>query len=495
MSSTTPGQPPGPGPRGGSTPQDPTLSKSLECVSPERVGSTASEMDAESTPPTGRDSPISSVASGTAVSPVRKHQGQESSCAPGTGSKSPDGRRRRNKDSEGRRQRREAAAAKSQAEYNRIRLALWPTPEAVSEVLKAIQGDAINFQRLLDNVKWRDLWMTFRDSKTPSTKMRDELKKLAVTFLGKRKKGQDASGALKRSAPPPRKTHKPIIGEKRLRSTASLSSTDSEVPSHRPAPGKIPRVSKGVPAASCVSRQDSESSATVSPADGEVSDPMIEDEAHEPSFDQFAQDLAANLPYAAVAGQKGAQKKVYSPYFLYIHQGQDSRGTLTKATWDVFYEKFNELLLEETLDDKPTPDCQWTSWRRGVGFIMTKNAKSVDLVKMAVSKIKVAEFTFRAWSKDEKGECRMVSIRLPHNILGKAPAGKLAVAIAKKNGIPLEKWQLVTTRSLPSKDKELKINVDQEVLDILKKLDGRVILLSAELEVHLGGTRISSASE
>jgi len=128
-------------------------------------------------------------------------------------------------------------------------------------------------------------------------------------------------------------------------------------------------------------------------------------------------------------------------------------------------------------------------------MIMTKDRESMDLVKAAISAVRVAEHQFRAWAPGDKGKYETIVLRLPQDLaIGSVPSGKILAALAKKNGIPEGKWKVTSTKVMPhNAEKYVRIQAEDEVINIIRALDGILLLGAISLEVHQGGSRLSKS--
>ena len=280
----------------------------------------------------------------------------------------------------------------------------------------------MDYTKLMENLKWKDLWMSFNASKNPSSRKRDELRKLAVTVL----QPKSSSSSKKRSSQG--ESNHDFMSMKRKHLLTSLSSLESG-----PAKSSTPSSSSRTESkrSRTVTNTSSMSSSAPPPAttDEDKMEETIEDEAHEPPLGSFTKEMSDALSYSdATAGSQRGDEKKYSPYFLYIHQGTEKRDTIPNKMWRLFSEKFNELLVEDTLKDQPTPDILWMAHAKGVGLIMPTDQRSQQLAKEAVSRIKVADISFRAWAPGDKGKYDLISIRLPQQP-SKIPSGKILTVI------------------------------------------------------------------
>ena len=412
--------------------------------------------------------------------------------------------RRKARDSAGRRAQRDAREKAHNEEIKKIRLALWPSPEAERSLLKKISDEKIDYRRLRDCVKWNDLWHTFQKAKTPTTKMRDELRKLAADILKK----PSRKSSKRSNTGETHTSHKKIelhhfkndhtyatAGVKRKLSTTSISSLDSAPAASAPTAGSSsrPEAKRTRPGPSTSSSATGTAPRSTQSEDEERIEDEILGEEDEPPLDAFVEQMTAALPYSgAVTGSpKGGKKKNFSKFFLYIHQGTEARCTISKSVWKVFDEKFQALLIDDTLKDKETPNILWMTWKKGVGMIMPTDQRSQELAKAAVDKIEVVGTKFRAWAPGDKGKYELISVRLPQKF-SSLPSGKLLTAMEKKNNIPGTKWKLASTSTTPSGEKVMKIHVESEVLELLAGLDGFVFLAGAQLEVHKDGVKLNN---
>ena len=83
-------------------------------------------------------------------------------------------------------QAREKRREEQKALRERVRLALWPTPEAESNLKRKTLCQEIDYGRLQDSVRFRDAWLDFSRQTKPTSKARDSLIKLAIDILAKK---------------------------------------------------------------------------------------------------------------------------------------------------------------------------------------------------------------------------------------------------------------------------------------------------------------------
>ena len=128
------------------------------------------------------------------------------------------------------------------------------------------------------------------------------------------------------------------------------------------------------------------------------------------------------------------------PYLLYVHKGHDLREKIPKQAWSLFKEKFNEKLIEDTLEGKETPDIDWTGFKDGTGVVATVDELSCDRAAEIIEEIEVAELTFKGWPKGIKDRLTTVTIKVPPEFK-KISSEKMIEALAMKNRLWKEgKW-------------------------------------------------------
>ena len=219
---------------------------------------------------------------------------------------------------------------------------------------------------------------------------------------------------------------------------------------------------------------------------------IVEGEGQYDPLESFTHDLdeAIASPYADAT--KGSKKKRMSyPWLLYVHKGKDLREKIPRAVWNLFKQKFNELLVEETIMDNPTPDIDWTGYKDGTGVVATTSEESRTQAIAIIDKIKVAEFTFRGWPKGVKESKLVVTIKVPPEFKT-ISSGKLVQAMAKKNSLREEDWKIYSTNNLngDSGERIIKLVIEGETYDRIRFLEGRLKVGSRTLEVFYLNNRL-----
>ncbi len=364
--------------------------------------------------------------------------------------------------------------------HERIVRALWPTTELKKEFREATGSDP-DPGRLMDSTRFRDIWGHFDASDKPTTKDLLAVRKLAREIQGKRRS----------QTRPESKTQETESKKRKNRSFSLSPATPLErgtPPTRGAASFKIPRLA-GPPTKSSEVRTSAEP-ATI-PEEEETD--VIEDEAREPGLEDFADDIRAALPsYANVAG-KGERRKDF-PYILYVHTGEEERKTMSKETWTCFFEKMQVTCLNLTLKGEAVPKIEWSGYAKGVGLIAPADEASRTLVKDLAANVKVAEFTFRAWARGEKGKYIPLSIRLPATMPSTDfSSGKFMQAATISNGLP-DKYVIRGCKQVAGGGKErlLRIGAEPELVDALKRLDGVMFVAMSRLEVYYQGTRLTN---
>ena len=425
-----------------------------------------------------------SSASDTAPAGSGKSQGPS---APASSSGAGAGDR---KDSEAKRARRERNAAENKKNANEVRLALWPTPETAKSVCQQSGESAIDYVRLFGSITFRARWQDFKKKTKPSSNDVVQLRKLAIEILGKRKgKPHRHSGNKKdpekkgESTVPKRSGGKDTDYEKRKRDSSSSSAESGA----KKQPFKIPKVGSSGASAATLPPEDTMDTGS---ADG---DGIVEDEGDYAPLEQFTHDIEGALPtgdYAKAAQSK--KRKIDYPFLLYVHKGKSLREKIPKQAWTLFKEKFNEILVEATLEDKATPDIDWTGYKSGTGVVATTDAWSRDAAKEIIDSIEVAELQFTAYPKGVRDERKTVTLKLPSEFKN-IDATKLCSAIEKKNKLQESGlWDFYTCRHIgEGGERIMRVVVDDKTVDTIReKLEGKVKIASRQLEVFLAGKRL-----
>ena len=122
-------------------------------------------------------------------------------------------------------------AAKETCE--RIRLAIWPTPELVADFKRSTGAD-LDLRRLHCDIPFLELWRDFNESSNPSTKKRDAIRARAKEVLGKKSKPSSSKGKSEYDSD----FKNPGKGSKRDRVSERDSSSSSSTRAAPPAPKK-----------------------------------------------------------------------------------------------------------------------------------------------------------------------------------------------------------------------------------------------------------------
>lgn len=411
------------------------------------------------------------------------------------------GRGDRDQNSTAKRERRDRRAEENKKKNEEVRLALWPTPELQKMICDKSLVSSVDYGRLNSSIRFRDAWLTFKKKKVPTSKDVEGLRFLAIKILSQ----QTGKAHRGRATTEPSKTGENDTGntvqsqnnatEKRRRDSSS-SSTGSGL-KHT---FKIPKKDSSAPASTGPSVVASTSAAGVDKSNdmdtGDVPDvDLVETEGDYGPLDAFTPDIADALPgedYASAAKGKKKPRMEY-PFLLYVHKGKDLRERIPKQVWTLFKEKFNERLIEDTLEDKATPDIDWTGFKDGTGVVAALDQTSRDLAEKIIDQIEVAELTFRGWPKGIQDKQMTVTIKVPPEFKNIA-SGKLCEALAKKNGLhETGVWELygVKTINKDCGERILRVRIDDVQLDALKARSGRLMVGSRKLEVFLANNRIS----
>ena len=389
------------------------------------------------------------------------------------------------KNSDAKKQRREAQAAEYKAIYEKVRLSLWPTKEAEKQLMSKSQVTSIEYRRLWDSFRFRDAWKDFSAKKVPSSKDRDLIRDLAVSILAKKKGG--AHKGKSGSKTPEQKGEKTSGNQnsqdKRKRDSSASSSSSSTGGIKQPF--KIPKVHPDAPTKESAPVKEPGSAEGMDTTNPTEETGIVEGEEEYGSLLSFTPDMGAalsNTGYAATAGGKKA--RLDYPHLLYIHAGHELREKIPRAAWKIFLEKFNERLVDMTIEDKDTPDIDWTGYKAGTGVIATVDYGSQKIAKEVISTIEVAELKFSGWPKGAKDSKMLVTIKVPTEFKN-VPSGKLVQALAKKNDLQESGWKIYTTTAInkDSGERILRLIVDEMNFAIIKDKTGVLQIGARKLEV------------
>lgn len=411
--------------------------------------------------------------------------GQPSSATPASSNvpSSPSSGGRRQQSAQYRREREQRLAA-LKLKFDKIRLALWPTPEAVGQMKKAVDGE-IDFERLNNSTRFMDAWATFNKKKVPSGSDRDAVRKVAINVLLDRK-GKGRRGEKKKEPP------KDTDSKKRPRDSSS-SSAASDVRHGKADPklkqlNKIPKVNKGnVPSATPNRVDDKDFEDDIMSTED-----IVEDESAEPGLHTFTTDLEGvlNTEYAAAA--KGTRKKE-QPFILFIHKGTEVRERITKEEWKILLEKINESVFDLAIEGAETPRIEWSGHTKGTGVIAPADEASQVIVTNIIANIEVAEQKFKAWPKGAKENFLCVTIKLPISLCG-VNVHKIVEGLPKMNGFDNKEWRLFSVQGMKGNKKErvLRMIVSADLFEVLKAKDGYLWAGTGRVEVHFKRSRLSS---
>ncbi len=358
----------------------------------------------------------------------------------------------------------------------RVILALWPTPELKKDVKDATGSDAEPGQ-VLDSTRFRDLWLTFDRMKKPSARMVTDLRKLAVEILS-RKKGHT------------RRSQKPAASKEKVSDAKSIKRKARSISAERGAThsGSTPEAkSAKVNAPEVSSNPHSE------PEDTDI----IQDEDHEPALEDFSKEMKAALPTYAENAKGEKQKKDYK-YILYVHLGDDERRTMAKEVWSILFKKVQATCLELVFTGKPSPRVEWTGFSKGVGVIAPADEESRSIMKEIVATTKVAEDSFRAWAKGEKGKYTPLSILIPHTMKREVfTAGKIMQAATLMNQLPEKKFYIRSCTDVAGGGKEriLRLGAEDDFVQTIKDKNGVIYVAASKLEVFYQGARLTTGTK
>ncbi len=311
------------------------------------------------------------------------------------------------------------------------------------------------------------------------------LRQLAVDIMGKTKKAHKPP-----SSTPASKSVSHVTEESKKRKNRSFSTERGASTSGATPEAKAARVNSSPPA------NNTSSSTVVSQAEAEDNDDIIADEDGEPSLDDFADDMRAALPtYAQNA--KGEKRKDY-PFILYVHYGSDERKTMPRETWNILFEKVQVVCLDRAFkDDMVSPKIEWSGFSKGVGVIAPVDMESQIAMQEIVSGIKVAEHSFRAWAKGERGRFTPLSILIPATMKKEVfSAGKIMQAAVLMNNLPEEKHIIRSCKEFSGRGKQrlLRIGAEEDLAKAIRDKNGVIYIAASKLEVFYQQKRITTST-
>ena len=400
----------------------------------------------------------------------------------------------------------ERAAEEHKKRNDSIKRALWATVELEKTIKHDALVESIDYRRLWGSIHFRDAWLVFSKKAHPQSRDVENLRKMAVKVLAQKQGKTHKGSAPKRHGGKGEKSACKkdeiiVTGERRKREESSSSSKSRSSSSGGLKPDyKIPKVDPTNPpppptpaTATTGGAEAMDETPTDKDKDTAANEEgIVEGEGAYDPLESFAHDLdeAIASPYADAT--KGSKKKRMSyPWLLYVHKGKDLREKIPRTVWNLFKQKLNELLVEETIMDKPTPDIDWTGYKDGTGVVATVSEESRSLAMAIIDKIEVAEFTFRGWPKGAKETKLLVTIKVPPEFKT-VSSGKLVQAMAKKNHLKEEDWRIYTTTNLngDSGERIIKLVVEGDTFDRIRFLEGRLMVGSRTLEVFYMNNRL-----
>ncbi len=325
---------------------------------------------------------------------------------------------------------------------DKVMSVLWPHPELRTNFTKKA-GSPVDAGVLLRDTRWRDMWVTFSKASSPSTRSRDALRREAVALIKAKKVSADkkAQSLTVLEEGSSQATDK----RKRESSASSASSSTKAPPTSKPktdlvAPAKFkPPQNPPPPASEAMEQQEDGAPGTI------ARQLTVED------LKSGIESVETSPSYAAATGgnTKVKPSKLKCDHILFITGGGEERTSISRVTWAIFLEKYAAKVVDLELDDKPAPSSDWTGFKAGQGIIACNDAESKALARDIVANIEVAEHTFRAWGKNEKGSYIPVTIPVPVE-LKSIPAGKIVALMHKINRLPEGSFKSRSVREAPN---------------------------------------------
>ncbi len=362
------------------------------------------------------------------------------------------------------------------AANEKVRLVLWPTQEAYSNVKKALGGE-INWAKLASSVRWQDAWVTFNKRAIPSGKDREDLRRLALEILTpakpKTKRGNNAG------TPSQKRAREPSV-------SPAIKPSGSYV---------IPKKSKtGDPPAGEKISPEQESGVTEEDLEDEdMEKGIVEDKSQEPGLNSFTEDMgdALSTGYAAAAKRRPRQE---CPHILFIHKGKEMREKVTREEWKLLLAKLNEQLFDMAVEGKEVPRVEWSGHSKGTGLIAPVDEAAQHALIELVGAVTVAEHVFKAWPKGtkERENFTLVTIKVPAS-LANVSVDKLVKGLPVMNGFDAAGWRVFEATGVRGNKKErlLRLIVSVELLDTLREKDGYLYAGTGRVEVHYKKVRLS----
>ena len=404
----------------------------------------------------------------------------------------PKGRSEKRQSSEFERQR-ESLRQAYKLKHDKVRLALWPTPEAESDFKRRVKGE-INYERLDKSVRFQDAWKTFSAMSNPSGADKDLVKRAAIeAHLTSRrhKKAQETENTP---------------SKKRQRHRSSSSTREDASPSVRPPKDKSAKPSampetKSQTQMDVTEKTESVSTAAASPKAGGTGDnkkkdqeetPMseedgdvVEDEDAEPSLAHFTADMndaLGGIDYAAAAKGENFQS---NNHVLFIHKGDKVRERITREVWKVLLEKLNSKIFDLAVEGKDTPKVLFSGFKTGTGVIVPADKTSQELVINLIAETDVNGQLFKAWPKGKEDEWLVVTIKAPVSVAA-VSVEKFMHGLAIMNGFDPSAWKLFSAQGVKGSRRErlLRIIVKKELFEGLKHKKGYLFAGTGRVEVH-----------
>ena len=403
------------------------------------------------------------------------------------------------KDTEAKQLQKEKAKAEHKKMNDEVRLMFWPTREIEKAILDQAGVPSVDYKRLTDSITWRDGVSKFKKNPAPTSRMVTDMRQLAIKILGKskrkanRKPGSDEHPKDRLTTGEGLKNCNFKIDYDKRRRESSSSSSSSTGGGTRSAPAfKIPKFAPATKASttSTTVAANKGTGMEVDNVDNVAADnEVVEGENEYGPLDSFTPDMEGVLPdYASTTSNK--KRRMDYPHLLYVHRGQELREKIPKQAWAIFKERLNEMLVEATLEGEETPDIDWTGWKAGTGVVATVDEKSKDLAIAIIEKIEVAEMKFKGYPKGARDVIKTVTVKVPTEFK-KVEESKLCRALMMKNKLSTL-WELYSCKRLEqSQERILRVKVDDETIEAIKRMGGKLQIGARPLEVHLAGVKLS----
>ena len=201
--------------------------------------------------------------------------------------------------------------------------------------------------------------------------------------------------------------------------------------------------------------------------------PPAAEEAVETGQELTSTEMAVDLEPTTYAAKAKSDPKTPSLVLKVTLKGDRPRA-LSRELWQTFDRRLTNHLMDQERDDTPPPPVcfEWVSYYKGMGLFCAKNMEQRAFLQAIVSQVKVADYEFQAWSREEIRD-DYIALRIPQRYRDRAP-GSLYASIMRANPIAVEDLQVESCelRSPESGERLLRLRISREALLALKERGG-----------------------